>query len=77
MGRVLTKVKIENLKDVWAAESGARIVSDVRSIESSDAFVDSGATLLSLPTKIILQLGLDKVGAKRVTSRHVRNTLFE
>lgn len=68
MGRVLTKVKIENLKDVWAAESGARIVADVRSIESSDALVDSGATLLSLPTKIILQLGLDKVGPKRVTS---------
>ena len=33
-----------------------------------DALVDTGATLLSLPTRLIRQLGLDKLGTKRVRS---------
>jgi predicted aspartyl protease len=34
----------------------------------SDALVDTGATLLSLPTRVIRQLGLSPVRARRVTS---------
>jgi len=68
MGRVLTEAKIENIKDLWASESGLRRQEDVRSLTVADALVDTGATLLSLPTRIIHQLGLNKTGCKRVTS---------
>jgi len=68
MGRVLTEAKIENIKDLWASESGLRRPEDVRSLTVSDALVDTGATLLSLPTRVIHELGLSKAGNKRVTS---------
>jgi predicted aspartyl protease len=34
----------------------------------TDALVDTGATLLSLPTRLIRELGLQPVAKKRVTS---------
>jgi len=68
MGRVLTEVTIENLKDLWAVERGLLSDEQVRRVTVTDALVDTGATLLSLPTKMIRQLGLDKAGSKRVTS---------
>jgi predicted aspartyl protease len=68
MGRVLTEATIENLKDLWDAERGRITETEVRRLELTDALVDTGATLLSLPTRMIRQLGLDKTSAKRVTS---------
>ena len=68
MGRVLTEVTIENLKDLWAVERGLLAADEVRGFTVPDALVDTGATLLSLPTKMIAQLGLDKTASKRVTS---------
>jgi len=68
MGRVLTEAKIENLKDLWALERGLLADDGVRRTTVNDALVDTGATLLSLPTSLIRQLGLDKTGSKRVTS---------
>jgi len=68
MGRVLTEATIENLKDLWAIERGLLSDDQVRRVTVTDALVDTGATLLSLPTKMIRQLGLDKTGTKRVTS---------
>ncbi len=68
MGRVLTSAKIENFGDLWAAKKGLIDNSEVRGIEIQDALVDSGATLISLPTRIIRQLGLENTGARRVTS---------
>lgn len=68
MGRVTTQATIENLKDVWAVEQGLRLPGQARSITVPDALVDTGATLLSLPTRLIQQLGLAKTFAKRVTS---------
>ncbi len=68
MGRVLTEATIENLKDQWAADRGLIAKDQVRVLELKDALVDTGATLLSLPTRLIRQLGLDKMGQKRVTS---------
>jgi predicted aspartyl protease len=68
MGRVVTEATIENLKDLWDAERGRITESDVRRLELTDALVDTGATLLSLPTRLIRQLGLDKTSSKRVTS---------
>src|SRR5208282_2626029 len=40
----------------------------VRRITVSDALVDTGATLLSLPTRLIRQLGLNEQYKKRVRS---------
>lgn len=68
MGRVLTEATIENLKDLWDAERGMKPAEQVRRLSIADALVDCGATLLSMPTKLIQQLGLDKTGTKRVTS---------
>ncbi len=68
MGRVLTEATIENLKDLWDSERNRIPLGDVRRVNVTDALVDTGATLLSLPTRIIQQLGLVKTGAKRVTS---------
>jgi predicted aspartyl protease len=68
MGRVLTGATIENTEDLWAAKRGIISDSQVRRLALTDALVDIGATLLSLPTRMIRQLGLEKSGSKRVTS---------
>jgi predicted aspartyl protease len=68
MGRVQTEATIENLKDLWAVELGVRSPDQVRRVTVPDALVDTGATLLSIPTRLIKQLGLVKVGTKRITS---------
>jgi predicted aspartyl protease len=68
MGLVLTEATIENLEDLWAAKRGLVTVDQVRRISVADALVDTGATLLSLPTRLIKQLGLSKTSSKRVTS---------
>lgn len=68
MGRVLTEATIENLKDLWDAKRGMMPSEQIRRVSVGDALVDCGATLLSMPTKLIEQLGLEKTGTKRVTS---------
>jgi predicted aspartyl protease len=68
MGRVTTAVTIENLEDVWAANRGLCALEDVRRVEVVDALVDTGGTLLALPTRLIRQLGLSKKSTKRVKS---------
>ena len=68
MGRVLTEVTIENLKDLWAAEQGLIPPDHIRRVVVPDALVDTGATLLSLPKRLIQQLGLSKKYERRVTS---------
>lgn len=68
MGRVLTEATIANLKDLWAAEQGMISHGQIRQLTVEDALVDTGATLLSLPTRLIRQLGLGQRGTKRITS---------
>lgn len=53
-----TRIELENLKDLYAAELGAINSEDVRRITIENAFVDTGATGLCLPTSLIQQLGL-------------------
>jgi predicted aspartyl protease len=67
MGRVLTEATIENLEDQWAVKHGLLATDQVRRITVNDALVDTGATLLSLPTRLIQQLGLTKTSSKHVT----------
>lgn len=68
MGRVLTEALRENVKDQYAVELGLIMPDQVRKVTVADALVGTDATLLSLPTRIIEQLGLKKVGTKRVTA---------
>jgi len=68
MGRVLTEATIENLKDLWDAERGFLPPEKVRRITVPDALVDTGATLLSLPTRLIRELGLGPRRTRRVIS---------
>jgi clan AA aspartic protease len=68
MGRVTTEATMESLKDLWDAERGMIPPDQVRRVTVPDALVDTGATLLSLPTRVIRQLGLEQTGMKRVTA---------
>ena len=68
MGRVLTEVTVESLKDLWDAQRGMIPPEQVRRITVPDALVDTGATTLALPTRYIKQLGLVKTFEKRATS---------
>jgi len=68
MGRVVVVATIENLEDLWAVRRGTLSAEKARRVVVSDALVDTGATLLSLPTRVIRELGLQPVATKRVTS---------
>jgi predicted aspartyl protease len=68
LGRVVVELTIENLEDLWALRRGTLSSDQVRRVIVADALVDTGATLLSLPTRVIKELGLQPVSTKRVTS---------
>src|SRR5436190_24082916 len=65
MGRVLTEATFENSGDLWNADQGLLPVDQVRRATVTDALVDTGATLIGLPTRLIQQLGLKKNYEKR------------
>jgi predicted aspartyl protease len=59
MGKVLVTAKIENLEDLYSAKRGLLPDDQVRRIEVHDAVVDTGATTLLLPKRMIAALGLE------------------
>lgn len=67
MGKVLVTARIEKLQDLLKVEMGILAADDVRSLEIDDALVDTGATMLSLPTELI-----DRLELKRFRKRNVR-----
>ena len=68
MGRVTAEALIENFGDAWRALLGEIPVEEIRGVVVKDALVDTGVTLLSMPTTLIRQLGLQRTGSKRVNS---------
>jgi predicted aspartyl protease len=64
MGRVLVRAKIENTDDLVLARKWLLPAEQVRSVEVSEALVDTGATLLSMPKTLIDQLGLEPVRSR-------------
>ena len=68
MGRVVTEAIIENLHDLVAVEMGILEDDRVRRVSVADAWVDTGATMLSLPKRLIEQLGLTQKSVRRVTT---------
>lgn len=65
MGKVLVTAKIENWHDVFDVEAGRLATDQVRSLEVADALVDTGATMLSMPKRLIAQLGLRLVRTRQ------------
>lgn len=58
MGKVLVTATIVNLEDQYKAHQGLIPPDQVRSVTVNDALVDSGATGLMVPSRLIAQLGL-------------------
>ena len=58
MGRVLVAARLENLEDVYKADQGALPAAPVRAVDVTDALIDTGATGLLVPRRLIAQLGL-------------------
>jgi len=67
VGKVIVSAKIENYDDAKAAEKGLISDAQVRRIEVHDARVDTGATFVSMPKRLIEQLGL-----KRIKTTHAK-----
>ena len=67
MGKVIVPAKIENISDLYEVDKGQRQPNAIRCIEVPDALVDTGATMLSIPKRMIAELGL-----KRFRTRHAR-----
>jgi predicted aspartyl protease len=59
VGKVIVQVMIQNLNDLFNVEQGTFGPDQVRSVAVQDALVDTGATTLSLPKRLITQLGLN------------------
>ena len=66
MGRVVVKARIENLGDLWKVREGKLKTELVRTVEVDDALVDTGATMLCMPKKLIKKLGLKKISSRRM-----------
>lgn len=60
MGKVVAAVKIENLADQLKARDGLLSAEQVRHVEVADALADTEATMLSVPKRLIQQLGLQR-----------------
>jgi predicted aspartyl protease len=69
MGKVLVTVRIDNLGDLEQCERGLLPADEVRSVEVTDALIDTGATSLSMPKHLITQLGL-----RPIRTRQARTT---
>ncbi len=65
MGRVVVRALLENAYDLRDVERGLLSADQVRRLEIEDALVDTGATTLSMPKRLIEQLGLSALRARR------------
>ncbi len=58
MGKVVVTAKLENLEDLFTAERGQLSGDQVRRVVVTDALVDTGATGLLVPKRMIATLGV-------------------
>ena len=59
MGKVIVTAKIENLGDLYDVRKGLLSDDEVRRLEVYDAVVDTSATTLLLPKRMIAALGIE------------------
>jgi predicted aspartyl protease len=65
MGRVVVTAKIENLGDILDCSRGRLTPDQIRDVEIPDALVDTGATFLSMPRRLIDRLGLRQTRTRK------------
>ena len=65
-GKVIVSAKIENFDDVKAEMKGSLPKDQVRTLDIPDARIGTGATVLSLPKRLIDQLGLMRLKTAEV-----------
>jgi predicted aspartyl protease len=65
MGKVMVVATIQNLEDLVSVKKGLLPVEQVRSVEIPDALVDTGASTLSMPRRLVAQLGLEPMRTRR------------
>jgi predicted aspartyl protease len=58
MGQVFATITVSNLADLLRSEEGELASDEVRSVTLENVLVDTGATILCLPSRTIQQLGL-------------------
>jgi len=58
MGKVTVPAVIANLEDLYKADAGTIGHDEVRRVEVHDALVDTGAVMLSMPKRLIAELGV-------------------
>ena len=58
MGKVVVRAKIENLEDLFKVKQGQMAPELTRTLTVDDALVDTGATGLMVPKRLVNQLGL-------------------
>ncbi len=58
IGKVTVRARVENLGDIHEVERRDRPEEKVRTVEVADALIDTGATMLSMPGRLIERLGL-------------------
>jgi clan AA aspartic protease len=65
MGKVMEKIKLTNDYDLAACRAGTLASEGVRVVEI-DALVDTGATMLMLPSDVVERLGVPVRGHRKV-----------
>ncbi len=66
MGRVVVPARIENMGDLLKVDEGSLSPDAVRKLDVPYALVDTGATYLCIPGRLIQQLGLAPARKRRV-----------
>ena len=66
MGKVQVTAKMENLEDLFKVDAQTLSPDQVRTVEVSNALVDTGAVMLSLPKRMVAALGLKPYRIRRV-----------
>jgi clan AA aspartic protease len=75
MGKVIVTAKIENVYDLHDVSRGSLSPDKARAVEVTDALVDTGATTLSLPKRLIGQLGVQPVRTRTARTSAGRVTV--
>lgn len=75
MGKVIVTAKIENVHDLYDVHQGRLADDQVRRVEVTDALVDTAASTLSLPKRLVAQLGLQPMRTRQARTSAGPTTL--
>ncbi|MFO0927308.1 MAG: hypothetical protein U0736_09745 [Gemmataceae bacterium] len=70
MGRVAVTAVIESIEDLYRVRRGELADDQVRRVTVSDALIDTGATALSLPGRLVRELGLLPISTRRAVATY-------